>query len=393
EEREREETYGEDDQRIFWDTVMKVLTSELGSTDDGHHEAADLSRVWDFVAHNREGRGPPAEASPSYRATGLYFPGLEAKPWWDKSEFPWLRALEEAAPDITREMKALARAGGQRSYRGGTGEMSTVYDATQGWGTMRIRYMGRFGQPGVNYALLPRTLSALRGLPLAPETAAFQRQLPGTGLPLHVDPSNFVLGCHLGVVIPSPPGCAGDHRTSRNQGGGGGGGGGFGFGADGATASTPKKKGGAATPKKSGGTSPRRNGDLVATGLGSGSGAEEIAQAAAGRGREDGGPDSSEGEGASSSGGNAAGTAHRSSCGDERAWIEVAGERRHWETGRAFVFDPSFLHCTRNPTEGERVILNVDVWHPGLRETEKTAICRVCELVEQWNTRSGVFEK
>lgn len=62
---------------------------------------------------------------------------------YDRSEFPWLRELEEAAPDITREMKSLARAGGERSYRGGTGEMSTVYDATQGWGTMRIRYMGR----------------------------------------------------------------------------------------------------------------------------------------------------------------------------------------------------------------------------------------------------------
>lgn len=76
----------------------------------------------------------------------------------------------------------------------------------------------------------------------------------------------------------------------------------------------------------------------------------------------------------------------------ERAWIEVSGEKRHWEPGRAFVFDPSFLHRTYNPTEGERVILNIDVWHPGLKEVEKTAIRRVCELVEQWNSRSGLFE-
>ncbi|CAN0377928.1 unnamed protein product, partial [Scytosiphon promiscuus] len=143
------------------------------------------------------------------------------------------------------------------------------------------------------YALLPRTLSALRQLPLAPETAAFQRQLPGTGLPLHVDPSNFVLGCHLGVVIPPPIGDPSDRRNGKS----------------------------------------------------------------------------------------------------EKAWIEVAGEKRHWETGGAFVFDPSFLHRTRNPTEGERVILNIDIWHPGLSEVEKTAIRRVCELVEQWNARSGVFEK
>lgn len=230
----------------------------------------------------------------------------------------------------------------------------------------------------MNYALLPRTLSALRRLPLAPETAAFQRQLPGTGLPLHVDPSNFVLGCHLGVVIPSPAGVTGDRRTGKNRVSGGGG---FGFGAGGESASTQIKKGGGTTPKKSGGTSRRRKGDVEARG--SGSSTEELASAAVGRG---GG-----GDGQDSPGGEFDGK-ERGSEG-ERAWIEVAGEKRHWETGRSFVFDPSFLHRTRNPTEGERVILNVDIWHPGLREVEKTAVRRVCELVEQWNARSGVFEK
>lgn len=75
----------------------------------------------------------------------------------------------------------------------------------------------------------------------------------------------------------------------------------------------------------------------------------------------------------------------------ERAWIEVAGEKREWDTGRAFVFDPSFLHRTHNPTSQERVILNVDIWHPGLTDVEIRAIERVCEFVEQWNTRTGIF--
>lgn len=75
----------------------------------------------------------------------------------------------------------------------------------------------------------------------------------------------------------------------------------------------------------------------------------------------------------------------------ERAWIEVAGEKREWDTGRAFVFDPSFLHRTHNPTSEERVILNVDIWHPGLADVEIRAIERVCEFVEQWNARTGIF--
>lgn len=56
---------------------VQVLTSELGN---GEH----LSRIWHFVQHNREGKDPPAESPTSYRATGLYFPGLETKPWWDR---------------------------------------------------------------------------------------------------------------------------------------------------------------------------------------------------------------------------------------------------------------------------------------------------------------------
>ncbi|CAM9246316.1 unnamed protein product [Ectocarpus fasciculatus] len=380
-EEEEEGSYGEDDPRRFWDTVVKVLRSELGA---GENQPGDLSRVWGFVAHNRDGKAPPVETSPSYRATGLYFPGLEAKPWWDdRSELSWLQDLEDAAPDIKREMEALERSGGERSYRGGTGEMSTVYDATRGWGTMRIRYMGRFGQPGVNYSLLPRTLAALRRLPLAPETAAFQRQLPGTGLPLHVDPSNFVLGCHVGVVVPAAAGvgasvvgsadggsasasdaAAGNRRGGKGRGGGGGGGGRGG--------GTNRQRGSGGVGFGGGGVRAKK-----ATGGESGGGAESTAKgdtAERRRGTDGvGGVEGREGSG-------------------ERAWIEVSGEKRHWEPGRAFVFDPSFLHRTYNPTGGERVILNIDVWHPGLEEVEKTAIRRVCELVEQWNSRSGLFE-
>lgn len=66
----------------------------------------------------------------------------------DRSEFSWLQELEDAAPDITREIGSLVKAGRGQSYRGGTGEMSTVYDATRGWSTMRIRYMGRCANGG-----------------------------------------------------------------------------------------------------------------------------------------------------------------------------------------------------------------------------------------------------
>lgn len=274
----------------------------------------------------------------------------------------------------------------------------------------------RFRQPGVNYALLPRTLSTLRRLPLAPETAAFQRQLPGTGLPLHVDPSNFVLGCHLGIDIP--PAVAVDTSSQCGLDGAQGGNAtgkrdvssgkssGTGFGGGGSGGPTTVVSGRRSTKTGAGGR--RKGGGDIATmtttttvssaipRLVEGGEVEQpkrvggVAAVAGGEKRLGGSDASTVVDVSGSLEGGDHGTVGDGGVG-KRAWIEVAGKKRNWETGRAFVFDPSFLHRTHNPTLGERVILNVDIWHPGLEDVEKKAICTVCELVEQWNTRSGLF--
>ncbi|CAM9303467.1 unnamed protein product, partial [Discosporangium mesarthrocarpum] len=262
----------------------------------------DLSKVWTFVDHNREARAPPMKLPKAYRPTGIFFPGLEAKAWWDRrcsSDFPWLADLEASYPEVLDEMLALTSHSRGNGFTEGSGEMTSVYGATNGWDTMRF---SRYGQPGIDYSLLPRTLTTLEGIPLAPETVAFQRQQPGTGLPAHVDPSNFVLGCHLGLIIPGH----GGRRTQLRE-------------------------------------------DTQS--------ALDVA-----------GPIGSNGDGK----------------GDAQAWIEVAGDRRYWEPGKAFVFDPSFVHETFNPCDSERVILNIDVYHPALTQVERGAVETVCDLIEQW---------
>lgn len=57
------------------------------------------------------------------------------------------------------------------------------------------------------------------------------------------------------------------------------------------------------------------------------------------------------------------------SCG-----IRVAGETRHWEVGKALIFDDSFEHETWNEGERERVVLLFDLWHPDLSREEVDAI-------------------
>lgn len=263
----------------------------------------------------------------------------------------------------------------------------------------------------MNYELLPRTLSVLDKLPLAPETAAFQRQLPGTGLPLHVDPSNFVLGLHLGIVVP--PGGSAESRSiqaslgetdraivgeMKNTGTGG-----VGFGSrDGITKTKRVKKGRTERANNSHGAARKRFGEQAASPAPLDDVAVRLVSAQRGQSeyqnsgtlvddfRNNVGLLGKElsGEQTDLSGGD-----RGAADGDrERAWIEVAGTKREWDTGEAFVFDPSFLHRTHNPTSQERVILNVDIWHPGLADVEIRAIEKVCELIEQWNARIGIFQ-
>ena len=52
----------------------------------------------------------------------------------------------------------------------------------------------------------------------------------------------------------------------------------------------------------------------------------------------------------------------------------MAGEfKRHWEEGKAFCCDTSFLHETWNGTDGTRYVLIMRHWHPELSEVERVA--------------------
>lgn len=50
--------------------------------------------------------------------------------------------------------------------------------------------------------------------------------------------------------------------------------------------------------------------------------------------------------------------------------IRVEGETRTWQEGRCLVFDDHFEHEAWNHTSEDRIVLIVDLWHPGLTPTE-----------------------
>ena len=64
-------------------------------------------------------------------------------------------------------------------------------------------------------------------------------------------------------------------------------------------------------------------------------------------------------------------------AGPDRCWIEVAGERRGWTPGEAFLFDDTFEHSVENRSDGPRVILLFDALHYGLTPLEAAEVSRL----------------
>ncbi len=50
--------------------------------------------------------------------------------------------------------------------------------------------------------------------------------------------------------------------------------------------------------------------------------------------------------------------------------IRVGEQTEHWQDGRCLVFDDHFEHEAWNHTDQERIVLIVDMWHPGLSAVE-----------------------
>jgi aspartyl/asparaginyl beta-hydroxylase (cupin superfamily) len=54
--------------------------------------------------------------------------------------------------------------------------------------------------------------------------------------------------------------------------------------------------------------------------------------------------------------------------------IRVGDETRRWHEGKCLVFDDYFEHEAWNRTDEDRLVLIVDLWHPGLSATEVTLL-------------------
>ena len=139
----------------------------------------------------------------------LYFPGLPAAPWYERSSFPWFEPLERQSAAIREELLAVMPRTdhSERVFATEQAERRGLA-AASGAPSWNGFYFWRHGERrDANHALCPRTSAALEALPLvrirgnAPEVM-FSVLTPGTHILPHRGVTNTRVVCHLPLVVP-----------------------------------------------------------------------------------------------------------------------------------------------------------------------------------------------
>jgi aspartyl/asparaginyl beta-hydroxylase (cupin superfamily) len=143
--------------------------------------------------------------------THFHYPGLVEREFHDRRGFPWLSALEAAAPAIAAEYSAVAAAENAKL------DPYIQYDAhepldqwealnhSRDWTAIHLIQNGKLVEANARYC--PKTLALLKSLP-QPEimgcspNAMFSLLAPGTTIPPHFGITNTRLVCHLPLIVP-----------------------------------------------------------------------------------------------------------------------------------------------------------------------------------------------
>jgi aspartate beta-hydroxylase len=70
--------------------------------------------------------------------------------------------------------------------------------------------------------------------------------------------------------------------------------------------------------------------------------------------------------------------------------LVVGGERHDWREGEAIAFDDTYEHEAWNRGTRTRVVLIIDVWHPGLSAAERDAVAILVGAMGDFNKAAGI---
>ena len=152
---------------------------------------------------------PPAYPDARQKPTFLYFPGLPTSPYFDRSLFPWIEAMESQTEAVLTELQGVlpGDSGRERVFLDLAVEEQNLRGADKppSWNGY---YFYRHGQRRAeNHANCPVTSAALDRLPLSrvPEhgpECLFSVFTAGTHLMIHRGVTNTRVVGHLPLIIP-----------------------------------------------------------------------------------------------------------------------------------------------------------------------------------------------
>jgi beta-hydroxylase len=123
---------------------------------------------------------------------------------YDSAEFPWVRELEAATPDIQRELEQVL---GTREPIPAFQEISPEQQAITQDDRWRTYVLFAYGvRANRNCRECPRTAAAVARIP-GMKTALFSILSGHKHIPAHRGPYQGLLRCHLGLAVPDPAAC------------------------------------------------------------------------------------------------------------------------------------------------------------------------------------------
>ena len=191
---------GTPDADPFWELMPSLISSRFANVPD-----KDLKRIAGFISHTLDPNLPLEEeiVQNKWRPEDeihAYLPGLgRTEPFHDPEKLELCRLLSENYETIREEYETLL----QDMDKTGTDRFQSVTSMNyeSGWKTVVLFYNGH-RIPGFPYHLCPTTTRILETVPIAGRIAGFNRQKPGTGIPLHTDGNNMWLTCQMGIYVP-----------------------------------------------------------------------------------------------------------------------------------------------------------------------------------------------
>lgn len=188
---------------MFLDEADRQKLADVLAAAKRRYKPAELERIEDAFAIATGLKESVGHEDPAQDGISFFFPGLTAKPWHDKENFPLCPKLEQSWEAIKEELEfALGkRRGFQQFLRRGT-DKQTAEDAgvPREWKALYLKeHTEEFPE---NRLMCPVTTAIVDEEPRLENYVFFSALDPGGFIAPHHATYNWVFNIHLGLIVP-----------------------------------------------------------------------------------------------------------------------------------------------------------------------------------------------